>query len=87
MVTRAPSVVSNVVSLVCLNLVSSQGLVLADLGATVVRVDNPVSVDKPPNDLLCRGKQSIAISPKTPAGLATLRRLVSASHVLIDPFR
>ncbi|KAF8602875.1 CoA-transferase family III [Ceratobasidium sp. AG-I] len=63
------------------------GLVLADLGATVIRVDNPTSVGRPPVDLLCRGKQSIAISPKTPAGLATLRRLISASHVLIDPFR
>ncbi|CAE6510899.1 unnamed protein product [Rhizoctonia solani] len=63
------------------------GLVLADLGATVVRVDNPVSVSNPPSDVLCRGKQSIAISPKTPAGRAALLRLISKSHVLIDPFR
>ncbi|CAE6475104.1 unnamed protein product [Rhizoctonia solani] len=63
------------------------GLVLADLGATVIRVDNPASVENPPNDVLCRGKQSIAISPKTPAGRATLLRLIAKSHVLIDPFR
>ncbi|KAJ1308043.1 hypothetical protein OPQ81_002110 [Rhizoctonia solani] len=63
------------------------GLMLADLGATVVRVDNPTSVSSLPKDVLCRGKQSIAISPKTPAGRATLLRLISQSHVLIDPFR
>lgn len=63
------------------------GLVLADLGATVVRVDNPASVGTPPDDVLCRGKQSIAISPKTSAGRAALLRLISKSHVLIDPFR
>ncbi|KAH7341281.1 CoA-transferase family III [Rhizoctonia solani] len=63
------------------------GLVLADLGATVVRVDNPASIRNPPSDVLCRGKQSIAISPKTPAGRAALLRLISNSHVLIDPFR
>ncbi|CAE6437217.1 unnamed protein product [Rhizoctonia solani] len=63
------------------------GLVLADLGATVVRVDNPASLSNPPSDVLCRGKQSIAVSPKTPAGRAALLRLISKSHVLIDPFR
>ncbi|KAB5591723.1 Alpha-methylacyl-CoA racemase [Ceratobasidium theobromae] len=61
--------------------------VLADLGATVIRVDNTVSVEDPPKNVLCRGKQSIAISPKTPAGHAALLRLISTSHVLIDPFR
>ncbi|KAG8725750.1 Isopenicillin N epimerase component 2, partial [Ceratobasidium sp. 428] len=30
------------------------GLVLADLGATVIRVDNPASIEKPSNDFLCR---------------------------------
>ncbi|QRV75195.1 CaiB/baiF CoA-transferase family protein [Ceratobasidium sp. AG-Ba] len=67
--------------------VSIASLVLADLGATVIRVDNPASVEKPSNDLLCRGKQSIAVSPKTPAGQDALRRLISQSDVLIDPFR
>ncbi|KAF8676786.1 CoA-transferase family III [Rhizoctonia solani] len=53
----------------------------------VIRVDNPTSVNNPTNDVLCRGKRSIAISPKVPAGLATLLRLISNAHVLIDPFR
>ncbi|CAE7098855.1 unnamed protein product [Rhizoctonia solani] len=63
------------------------GRVLVDLGATVIRVDNPASISNPPSDVLCRGKQSIAISPKTHAGRAALLRLISKSHVLIDPFR
>lgn len=38
-------------------------------------------------DVLCRGKRSIALDLKTPAGLAALKRLVQQSDVLIDPFR
>ncbi|KAJ8521342.1 hypothetical protein ONZ45_g1937 [Pleurotus djamor] len=37
--------------------------------------------------MLCRGKRSIAITPKVPSGLDTLKRLIMASDVLIEPFR
>lgn len=60
------------------------GLILADNGASVTRVDKPF---KSSSDLLCRGKRSIAISPKVPSGLETLRKLIIASDVLIEPFR
>lgn len=61
------------------------GLVLADFGADVVRIDKVGQALNP--DSLCRGKRSLAISPKHPKGLNILRKLVSQADVIIDPFR
>ncbi|GAA5895390.1 CaiB/BaiF CoA transferase family protein [Sporobolomyces salmoneus] len=70
------------------------GMVLADFGADVVRVDR---ADAGFNvDVLTRGKRSIAVSLKTKEGISLLRKLLSPSggnddlwraDVLIDPFR
>ncbi|KAJ7052615.1 CoA-transferase family III [Mycena amicta] len=60
------------------------GLVLADNGASVVRIDRPSA---PSTDILCRGKKSVAINPKIPSGKAALLRLISSADVLIDPYR
>ncbi|KAF9468153.1 CoA-transferase family III [Collybia nuda] len=60
------------------------GLVLADNGASVTRVDRPSSVS---TDVLCRGKRSIAINPKIPSGREALKKLISSADVVIDPFR
>ncbi|KAK4700592.1 alpha-methylacyl-CoA racemase, partial [Phenoliferia sp. Uapishka_3] len=70
------------------------GMVLADFGADVVRVD-PVGV-KTSSDVLSRGKRSISLSLKDPRGLGIMRTMLSAptadkslwrADVLIDPFR
>ncbi|RPD61093.1 CoA-transferase family III [Lentinus tigrinus ALCF2SS1-7] len=63
------------------------GMILADFGADVVRVDRPVASAVPAPDVLARGKRSIAIDPKTPSGYAVVRKLVEQADVLIDPFR
>ncbi|KAF9256331.1 CoA-transferase family III, partial [Marasmius fiardii PR-910] len=60
------------------------GLIFADNGATVIRIDRPGAVSM---DALCRGKKSIAINPKTPSGREVLKKLIAKSDVLIDPFR
>ena len=60
------------------------GLVLADWGADVVRVDRP---DVPSSDVLCRNKRSIAVDVKVQSGVQLLRRLIARADVLIDPFR
>ena len=60
------------------------GLILADHGASVVRIDRPGAQSL---DVLARGKRSIAISPKTPSGRDVLKKIIAASDVLIDPFR
>ena len=60
------------------------GLVLADWGADVVRVDRPETKHIDP---LCRHKRSIVVDVKHPEGLRVLRQLISQADVLIDPFR
>ncbi|KAJ7127061.1 CoA-transferase family III [Mycena epipterygia] len=60
------------------------GLILADNGASVIRIDRPSA---PSSDILCRGKKSAAINPKITSGKAALTRLVASADILIDPFR
>ncbi|XP_078468941.1 alpha-methylacyl-CoA racemase isoform X1 [Lampetra planeri] len=62
------------------------GMVLADFGAQVVRVDRAGTRATMP-DVLARGKQSLTLNLKCPQGVAVLRRLCRASDVLIEPFR
>lgn len=61
------------------------GMVLADFGADVVRIDKVGATLNP--DSLCRGKRSLAISPKDPEGNKALQQLIGKADVLIDPFR
>ncbi|KAK0539014.1 hypothetical protein OC835_001260 [Tilletia horrida] len=60
------------------------GLVLADWGADVVRVDR---VGDANFDTLCRGKRSVAINPKQAQGREVLKDLIRNADVLLDPFR
>ncbi|GJE88435.1 CoA transferase [Phanerochaete sordida] len=60
------------------------GLILADWGADVVRLDR---VGAPSPDTLARHKRSVALDTKSAAGVALARRLIARADVLIDPFR
>lgn len=64
------------------------GMMLADLGAEVIRVDR-AAADKPsPMDSVSgRGKKSVVLNLKNPAGIETLLRMVENADVVIDPFR
>ena len=67
-------------------------MLLADLGADVLRVDRaqavraPVS-DAPGWDLLNRGRRSIGVDLKNPDGVDTVLRLVEQADALIEGFR
>ncbi|KAK2117725.1 hypothetical protein P7K49_004612 [Saguinus oedipus] len=61
------------------------GMVLADFGAQVIRVDRPSS--RYDVSGLARGKRSLALDLKQPRGVAVLRRLCAQSDVLLEPFR
>lgn len=68
------------------------GMLLADLGADVVRVDRVESVrggdpDKPPIDLLGRGRRSIGVNLKSPEGVAVVLDLVADADAFIEGFR
>ena len=63
-------------------------MMLADLGATVVRVERPGSSDPAPSsDPALRSRRSIVLDLKQPAGVAVLLRLAGRSDVLIEGFR
>jgi alpha-methylacyl-CoA racemase len=66
------------------------GMVLADLGADVVRVDrtgDSATLGDPRHDLLGRGKRSIAIDLKRARGAELVRTLAAGADVLIEGFR
>jgi alpha-methylacyl-CoA racemase len=65
-------------------------MVLADLGADVLRVDRPDRSGRqalPPTDPLCRSRRSIRLDLKNPAGVDILLRLAGSADVLVEAFR
>jgi alpha-methylacyl-CoA racemase len=65
-------------------------MVLADLGADVLRVERPgsCSPDGPvPVDPLTRGRRSVGLNLKDPAGIELLLRLAESADVLVEGFR
>ncbi|KAM7148486.1 alpha-methylacyl-CoA racemase [Molossus nigricans] len=61
------------------------GMILADFGARVVRVDRPGALGDVSH--LSRGKRSLAVDLKTPQGAAVVRRLCARADVVLEPFR
>jgi alpha-methylacyl-CoA racemase len=63
-------------------------MVLSDLGADVLRVDRSASVGGPATtDPLARGRRSIGLNLKDPAGVDVLLRLLDSADVLVEGFR
>lgn len=60
-------------------------MVLADLGASVVRVDRVGGATEVP--LLGRGRRSIGVDLRRPEGVELVLRLVAESDVLVEGFR
>jgi alpha-methylacyl-CoA racemase len=68
------------------------GMMLADMGAEVVRVDRAASVrDVPPTkpwpEATNRGRRSVGVDLKHPDGVATVLRLVEQADALVEGFR
>ncbi|KAH7067950.1 CoA-transferase family III domain-containing protein [Paraphoma chrysanthemicola] len=61
------------------------GLLLADYGASVLRLDR--SPTHPSTDQLTRRKTSICVNLKSPSGLALIKKIIPTIDVVIDPFR
>jgi len=65
-------------------------MMLAELGADVLRIDRPgggLSLGPPEFDLLNRGRRSAALDLKKPAAIDVVRRLVAHADVLVEGFR
>ena len=65
------------------------GMLLADQGADVVKIDPPSGprFDTPANTTWNRGKRAVALDLKNPVDLARARELIAAADVLIENFR
>ncbi len=64
------------------------GMILADMGATVIRVERPGAPDPVASkDASLRGKKSVVVNLKDPRGADTLLRMAEHADVLIDPYR
>jgi alpha-methylacyl-CoA racemase len=77
-----------VVELAAIGPVPYAGMLLADLGAQVVRVDRQES-DRPrdAHRVLDRGRRSIDLDLKRPEAVETVLRLVERSDVLVEGYR
>jgi alpha-methylacyl-CoA racemase len=67
-------------------------MLLADLGADVVRIDRSGNVtggdpDNPPADITNRSRRSVGVDLKHPDGVATVLDLVAGADALIEGFR
>ena len=65
------------------------GMLLADQGAEVIKVDRPGTpdYDTPANAAFNRGKVKMQLNLKTPKGLESAKKLIQAADVLIENFR
>jgi alpha-methylacyl-CoA racemase len=89
--TSGPLAGVRVLELPCIGPGPFATMLLADLGADVVRVDRPggpgLQVVRPEQDLLGRGKRSIVLDLKAEYDVARLLRLVEKADLLVEGFR
>src|SRR5688572_5659162 len=67
-------------------------MLLSDMGAEVLRVDRAQAViggdpERPPYDVLARGRRSVGVDLKNPDGVETVLRLVEKADALVEGFR
>ena len=67
-------------------------MMLADMGADVIRVDRADRVrggdpNTPPADVMNRSRRSIGVDLKSPEGIETVMRLVESADALMEGFR
>jgi alpha-methylacyl-CoA racemase len=64
------------------------GMILADMGAEVIRIERPGAADpKLAEPVSGRNKKSVVLDLKQPAGHAALMKLIEQADALIDPYR
>ena len=63
------------------------GMMLADLGADVTRIERLNGAMTVPMDLLNRGRKNLAVNLKSTAGVTLVKKLVVDADVFIEGFR
>jgi alpha-methylacyl-CoA racemase len=88
--TTGPLAGLRVVELTGLGPAPFAAMLLADLGADVLRIDRPGArpfTGSTEHDLLARGRRSVAVDLKHPDGPELVRTLVERADVLLEGFR
>ena len=62
-------------------------MMLADMGAEVIRLDPPKTTGQPMNPVLDRGKRSVTVDFKSDAGIELARSLAAKSDIVVEGFR
>ncbi|GAA4284248.1 CaiB/BaiF CoA-transferase family protein [Brevibacterium daeguense] len=62
-------------------------MVLADLGAEVIRLQRPSELDSANSPVLDRGKKSLVVDLKKPEGVEVVRKLVAGADGCLEGFR
>ncbi|MEK9871055.1 MAG: CoA transferase, partial [Gammaproteobacteria bacterium] len=63
------------------------GMLLADMGAEVIRVDRAGSAPRRAVDVLTRGRKSIAVDLKSDAGKEAVLKLCESADAIFEGFR
>ncbi|WP_374410441.1 CaiB/BaiF CoA transferase family protein [Novosphingobium colocasiae] len=74
-----------VVEMAAIGPVPFAAMLLADMGADVVKIDRPVPTEG--QDVINRGRARVALDLKTDAGIAQATALIGAADVLLEGFR
>ena len=90
--SRGPLSGIKVIEMAAIGPVPFAGMLLADMGAEVIRIDRTapsgLGVEVQPQfDCLGRGKKSICVDVKSPAGVDILKKLIAETNILIEGFR
>lgn len=62
-------------------------MMLADMGANVIRIDRHAASQASPFEVTLRGRTSLALNLKDARGVALLKRLITTADILIEGFR
>jgi len=95
-ITNGPLASVSVVEIASLGPVPFAGMVLADLGAEVLRIDRTgesyegnwrAGMTDPRGDVMGRGKKSLRINLKRPEGLSIAKKLISEADIVMEGLR
>ena len=89
MTERGPLTGLRVIELAGIGPIQLAGMLLADLGADVIRIERPGGQPfvPPEREILHRSRPSLALDLRDPAGPATVLRLVERADVLVEAYR
>lgn len=62
-------------------------MLLADMGADVVRIDRAGATEPGPTDVLSRGRPTVRLDLRSPDGVTAVRAMVAGADLLVEGFR